>query len=307
VRLTLAGFVLRRVRNNLCRLFWNHVLTSGTMAMTLFVFGAFILVQINLEHLLKGWGDQIQITLYLNQSSDPAEVQKLISRVEAFPEVEKVRHVTQEQAWRDFQIALGTQSGLLEGLPRDVLPASMEISLKPDRREAPVVEQVADRLKNEKQIVSVEYPQEWVERLGLVVLAVGWAKWIFGGVLFMATFFIVSSTAKLAVLARRDEVEIMQLVGASEELIQAPFVLEGMVLGVMGGALSVGALWSIYMLLQREMSVLGHFFSPLGQLSFLDLKSVALIIVMGCLLGAAGSVFSLRRFVRTWQTSRGET
>jgi cell division transport system permease protein len=182
----------------------------------------------------------------------------------------------------------------------------MEISLKPDHREAPVVEQLADRLKNEKQIAAVEYPQEWVERLELVVLTVGWAKWIFGGVLFMATFFIVSSTAKLAVLARRDEVEIMQLVGASEELIQAPFVLEGMVLGVMGGALSVGALWSIYMLLQSEMSAPGGFFSPLGQLSFLDSKSVALIVVMGWLLGAAGSLFSLRRFVRTWKTSRGE-
>ncbi|MGH7796884.1 MAG: cell division protein FtsX [Candidatus Binatia bacterium] len=303
MKISLIGFVLRRVRSNLRQLFWTHVLTAGTMAMTLFIFGGFMLLETNLQELLKGWGDQIQIIGYLNNGLPAHDVQALIKRVEAMPEVEGVRHISQEQAWRDFQVALGSQSGLLDGLPREILPASVEILLKPAQRDGPVVEHLAQRLKQENGIASVEYPQEWVERLGLAALAVEWVKWIFGGVLFLATFFIVGSTVKLAVLARKDEVEIMQLVGASEELIQAPFVIEGMIQGLAGAAISIAGLWLVYVLVQNELPSMGGFLAPLGALQFLDLNSLALLLVIGWLLGAAGSVISLRRFVRSWNAS----
>lgn len=306
MNLSLIGFVLRRVRSNLRQLLWTHALTAGTTAMTLFVFGGFMLLETNLQHLLKGWGDQIQITAYLNNGLAPDEVQTLVKNVAAMAEVERVRHISQEQAWRDFQAALGTQSGLLEGLPREVLPASLEISLKPAYRDGPVVENLAQRLKKTPQVASVEFPQEWVERLGLAVLAVEWLQWIFGGVLFLATFFIVGSTVKLAILARKDEVEIMQLVGASEDLIQAPFVIEGMIQGLTGAALSLAGLWSAYLLLRGEVPALGGFLAPLGEPQFLDLNSIALLLVIGWLLGAAGSLISLRRFIRTWKASSAQ-
>ena len=303
MKLSLFGFVLRRVRKNLHQLLWTHMLTAGTMAMTLFVFGGFMLLEINLQHLLKGWGDQIEITAYLNNGLAPDGVDALIKNIAAMAEVERVREITQEQAWRDFQAALGTQSGLLEGLPREVLPASLEVSLKPAYRDGPLVEEFAERIRKMPQIASVEFPQEWVERLALAVLAVEWIKWIFGGVLFMATFFIVGSTVKLAILARRDEVEIMQLVGASEQLIQAPFVIEGMVQGLAGGALALAGLWGGYLLLRSQVPALGGFLAPLGEPQFLDLNSMALLLIIGWLLGAAGSLISLRRFIKTWKAS----
>lgn len=301
MKLALFGFVMRRVRNSLWQLRWTHLLTSGTLAMTLFVFGAFVLVQLNLEQRLTGWGDQLQITAYLKRDLDPGAVAKLIERVGAFPEIERVHYTDHEQAWRDFEIALGSQSGLLDGLPRDLLPASFEIILRADRRDGPAVEQLAARLKQESEIAVVEYPQEWVERLALIVLAVRWVKWIVGGVLFLASFFIVVSTAKLAVLARQDEVEIMQLVGASEKLIQAPFVLEGMILGLAGAAVSLALLWTAFLFLQNELPALGAFLMPAGSFRFLDATGVGLIAAIGWLLGTAGSLFSLRRFVRTWK------
>ncbi|HSK31078.1 MAG TPA: ABC transporter permease [Candidatus Limnocylindria bacterium] len=301
MKLALFGFVMRRVGHSLWQLRWTHLLTCGTLAMTLFVFGAFVLVQLNLEQWLTGWGDQLQITAYLKRDLDPGAVAKLVERVTAFPEVERVHYTDHEQAWRDFEIALGSQSGLLDGLPRDLLPASFEITLKAERRDGPGVEQLAARLKQEPGVTIVEYPQEWVERLALIVLAVRWAKWIVGGVLFLATFFIVVSTAKLAVLARRDEVEIMQLVGASEELIQAPFVIEGMILGLVGAAVSMAVLWAAFLLLQNELPVLGFWSSLTEPLRFLDTTGVGLIAGIGWVLGAAGSLFSLRRFVRRWK------
>ena len=307
MKLALLGFVFRRVRNNLWQLLWTHLLTAGTVATTLYIFGGFVFLEINLRQLLKGWGDQIQITAYLNKSVGEKEVQSLVKRIEAFPEVERVRHTSQEQAWRDFEIALGSQSGLLDGLPREVLPASLEISIKSAHRDGPVVEQLAQRLKQEKEIAIIEYPQDWIERLGLIVLGIEWAKWIFGGVLFMATYFIIASTVKLGMLARQDEIEILQLVGASEDLIQAPFVLEGVIQGVVGATISLALLWVTYQILLRsELPSLGGFLTPLGQIQFLDLTSMGLLLAIGWLLGAAGSLFSLRRFIRTWNASRGQ-
>lgn len=294
------SFIGRRVRNSVWELLWTHLLTSITMAMTLFVFGAFMLLQENLEASLKGWGDQLQINAYLGKDLSEAEIQSLQERVRLYPEVARVRHISQEQAWRDFQAALGAQSSVLEGLPRDVLPASFEIAVRPNFRDGPLVEALAVRLKEEKGIASVEYAQDWVERISLVVLAVQWAKWIFGGVLFLTTYFIVSSTVKLAILARKEEIEIMQMVGASREMIEAPFVMEGLIQGTTGGALSIGGLWLAFQIMRNQVpasfSVFGFTNSP----QFLGFQSVALIIAIGCVLGAAGSLFSLRRFLRSW-------
>jgi cell division transport system permease protein len=271
------------------------------MGLTLFVFGAFILLQENLEALLKGWGDQLQINAYVEKNLSGDDIQSLLERIRTYPEVARVRHISQEQAWTDFQAALGAQSSVLEGLPRDVLPASFEIAVRPNFRDGPLVEALAARLKKEKGITSVEYAQDWVDRIALVILAVQWAKWIFGGVLFLTTYFIVGSTVKLAILARKEEIEIMQLVGASEEMIQAPFVLEGMIQGTVGGALSIGGLWLAFQILRNEIPASVALFGLTSPLQFLGLQSVALIIAIGWILGAAGSLFSLRRFLRTWK------
>jgi len=303
VKLSLIGLMLRQVRSSLRHLCWTHLLTSVTVALTLFVFGAFMMLQVNLEQLLSGWGDQIKITAYLGRDVAPAGLQPLLKRIESLPEVQRVRYTSQAQAWRDFRIALGAQSGLIEGLPHDILPASIELSIKSGYRDSSTIEQLAQRLRTEKEIASVEYPQRWVEWLGLIVLAIEWAKWIVGGVLFLATFFIVGNAVKLAIYARRDEVEIMQLVGASPGLIQAPFVLEGMLQGLVGAAASLAALWGVYAVVGEQTELFTALILPIGHLRFLDLERSMLLLATGWLLGAAGSIFSLRRIVKTWRGS----
>ena len=295
------SFVVRRASSNLRELLWTHMLTSGTMAMTLFIFGSFMLLETNLQSLLKGWGDQIQLNAYLERGLGSSETESLLNRVRALPEVLRVRHITQEQAWRDFRAALGAQSNVLDGLPSDVLPSSLEIAVKPAFRDTPLVERLAARLKQEKGITLVEYPRDWIDRLSLLVLAVEWVKWLLAGGLFVITFFIVGSTVKLAILARRDEIEIMQLVGSSRTMIQAPFVLEGMVQGLVGGALAVAGLWGAFELARQEFSLSGGVWGAPNQWQFLDINGMALILLLGWFLGFAGSLFSLRRFIRTWR------
>lgn len=297
-QLSLVG---RRVCNSLWERLWTHVLTAGTMAMALFVFSVFMLVQENLQNLLAGWGNQIQINAYLDKTLGAGEVSLLHDKVQSFPEVERVRHISREQAWKDFRVALGVHSNVLDGLPEDVLPASFEIFVKPAYRDGPIVQALANRLRKEKGVATVEYPQEWVDRLSLVVLALQWAKWVLGGILFIAVFFIIRSTVGLAILAQRDEIEVMQLVGATEELIQAPFVIEGLIQGFIGAGLSVLGLWFLVLFLRDQIMTSIGLFGSLGQLQFIDWRSIVLILAIGSLLGASGSVFSLRRFMKRWK------
>lgn len=295
------GLIARRVRSGLWAQFWAHVRIAGMMAMALLVFGMFMLMQENLQRLLKGWGDQIQINVYLARALDATEVSLLRDTIQDYPEVAWVRHISQEQAWKDFQAALGSQSNLLDGLPQDVLPASFEISVKPAYREGRTIEAMVERLRNEQGVATVEYPQEWVNRLSHLVLAMRGVQWTFGGMLFVATFFIVGSAARLSILARKDEIEIMRWLGAPRSLIQGPFVLEGMIQGVFGAGLSVLVLWSLFLFARNQLTTPMDPLGSLGELQFIDYESAALIVGMGWLLGAWGSVFSVRRLMKTWK------
>jgi len=296
-----AGLVGRRVYSSFRSRLWTHTLVIGTIATALFVFSAFMMAEENLQSLLKKWGDQLQINAYLSKALTPAQITLLQDRIQSFPEVERVHYISREQAWKEFRAALGPQSNLLEGLPQDVLPPSFEIFVKPFHRDSPLVEALASRLRKEKAVTAVEYPQESVDRLSLGILIVEWAKWAIGAILFVVSFFIVGSVVRLGIAARKDEIEILQWVGASEELIQAPFVIEGMIQGIIGASLSLLCLWTLWLLLRDQLSIpFGLFGSP-GQLQFIDWRGIALVVTMGGLLGASGSLFSLRRFMKTWR------
>ena len=299
MRLAHLSFVLRRVFRSLRDLIWTQVLTSGTMAMTLFVFGGFLLLQGNLQGLLKGWSSQLQVFAYLKDGLTPSQIGTIQKQVRSYPEVNSVRYVSKEKAWQSFKQSLGSQSGVLKGLETDILPSSLELALKKQHRGRASVEDLAARLRRVDGISEVEYPEEWIERLSLLLLGVRWAKWIFGGFLFVASLLIVGSTVKLAIMARKDEIEIMQLVGAPESLIKVPFDIEGMIQGLVGAAFSLLFLWLLFFFLgTRIPSTLGVFISS-GELIFLNYAQILFVLLLGWLLGAVGSLFSLRRFLRT--------
>ena len=299
----LSAFVLRRVAKNLWRSRRRHLLSATVVAASLFLFGVCILAQANLQRLVEGWGDPLQITAYFKKQLGAGEMAAALDRLQKWPEVERVRLIDQEQAWRDFQAAMATQSGLLEGLSADVLPTSVEISLRATHRDGASFEQVAARLRGEKEFAAMDYPQQWIDRLDRIQLGLGWIKWSFGAVLFVATFCIISGSIKLGLTAHQEEVELMQLLGAPTELIQAPFLLEGMFQGLAGAAFSLALLWALFVPLQNEFSSFAGLMAPLVRPQFLDSSSSALVLAVGSVLGAAASLFSVNKWLRTWKVA----
>ena len=291
-------FTYQRVAKSLKELIWTHLLTAATLAMTLFVFGGFLIVQENLQGLLRGWGRQIEIFAYLKEGLSAADYQALVAEVRSYPEIESVRYVSKERAWEEFKKSLGAQSGLLDGLDRDILPSSLEVTLKPAYREHQSVESLAARLKNLRGVSEVEFPQEWVEKLNFLIWGVQWAKWILGALLFIATFLIVGNTAKLAILARKDEIEIMRLVGAGTGLVRAPFIIEGMMQGVAGAAFALLLLGLVFTFIKFQLGPALRFYLAEEDLRFLNGQGAVLLLVLGWILGTSGSIFSIRRYLR---------
>jgi cell division transport system permease protein len=264
------------------------------MALALFVFGGFLLIQENLQRTIAGWGSGLQVFAYLDAGVPAAEVEPLRGRIAAYPEVATVRYVSQQQAWESFRKSFGSRSGVLEGLSAEALPASFEIALKPASRDPASVAAVARKLRAERGVVQVDYPEEWTEKLTQLLLSLQAAKWVFGGVLLIAALFIAGNAAKLAIAARRDEIEVMQLVGAGPGTVQAPFIIEGLAQGLAGAIVSLLLLWLSLHLASAELTELFGIFS-LQQVRFFGLEVCAALVLVGCVIGAAGSFFALRR------------
>ena len=294
---TYIPFVAGRVARSLRELFWTHLLTAGIMAMTLSVFGGFLIIQDNVGRLVKGWGDEIQVFVYLEDGVAAAAAETMRAAVAAYPEVKVATYVSKQRAWDEFKETLGSQSGILDGLNPKVLPASLDVELRSAHRSREAVLRLVRRLAALDGVQDVEYPETWLEKIRLLVIGIEWLKWVLGGFLFLVAFLIVGSTIKLAIVARQDEIEIMQLAGAADGLIKAPFVIEGMIQGVVGAALALGVLQASFSLLTAEL--LAPFGALLAgeQLAFLGLPQCALLVLMGWLLGTAGSLLSVKRFL----------
>ena len=224
--------------------------TSGiavvTIGVTLVLAGGFALLLRNMEELLDHFGDDLRVTAYLESEVSGEALRALKDRVLAIPGVEDVESLSQDEALERFRASVGSGSALLDGLDINPLPASLEISLSDDRRSAEGMEAVANVIEELAGVESLSSGRDWVEgylRAVALVRSVGVGL---GIILALATLLIVSNTIRLGIFARRDELEILSLVGASRPFVQTPFLLEGVIQGAAGGAIALGLLYALF-------------------------------------------------------------
>jgi cell division transport system permease protein len=212
--------------------------TSGisvvTIGVTLVLVGAFALLLRNMEELLDQFGDDLRVTAYLESDVSGEALRALKERVLEIPGVEAVEALSQDDALERFRATVGSGSALLDGLDINPLPASLEISLRDDRRSVEGMESVANAVEGLAGVESLSSGRDWVE---------GYLRAV---ALVLATLLIVSNTIRLGIFARRDELEILSLVGASRPFVQTPFLLEGLVQGAAGGAIALGLLYTLF-------------------------------------------------------------
>lgn len=243
-----ASYKLRYFVRTAFRGMWSSPVTSGvsvvTIGVTLVLAGAFALMLQNMEELLDRFGDDLLVTAYLETGISEGKLRELENRVREVDGVESVEGVSPDQALARFRDAVGSKSALLEGLDVNPLPASLEISLTPDRRSADGLQAVVGVIEGLAGVESLSSGRDWVEGYLRAVALLRSTGTGLGVILALATLLIVANTIRLGIFARRDELEILSLVGASRVFVQTPFLMEGVLQGVVGGVVALGLLFA---------------------------------------------------------------
>ncbi|KAB0669325.1 ABC transporter permease [Oryzomonas sagensis] len=291
------GYYFTRALTNIRQNVFVNVVTVGTITLALLIVSLFLLVFVNLENAAENWSERVQVTVYFDRELSTQEQTALRGKIMALGGVSRIGYVSRDEAFKRFVGRLRGQETLLEGVRSDILPTSFEISLKRANRDTRGVETFVASLKGIPGITEVQYGEEWVRRFNTFLNFMRMLGALLGGFLVVAVVFIVSNTIKLTIYSRRDELEVMALVGATRFFIKAPFLIEGIIQGAAGAALAVGLLWGLY---EGFLHNAGNFltFNPAASgLAFLPIEYVGALAVAGILLGFVGSLTSLKRFI----------
>ncbi|MDD2541720.1 MAG: permease-like cell division protein FtsX [Desulfuromonadaceae bacterium] len=292
-----AGFYLARAVTNIRQNVFVNVVTIGTITLALLIVSLFLLVYVNIESAAENWSERVQVTVYFDKELTGPDQSALREKILALPGASRVSYVTRDEALKRFKVRLKGQEAILEGISPEVLPTSFEITLKRSYRDTPSVESFVTALKRIPGITEVQYGEEWVRRFNSFLNFMRLLGALLGGFLVIAVVFIVSNTIKLTIYSRRDELDVMALVGATRFFIKAPFLLEGLIQGMAGSVLSILILYGLF---EGFLHNAGNFltFNPVSSgLNFLPLEYVGGLLLAGALLGFVGSLTSLKRFI----------
>lgn len=279
------GYALTEAFRSIRRIPLMTTVAVGTIALSLMVFGLFLVITYNVRGALEEIRARVDVEAYLEEGVTGGDLSRLRAEVATLPGVEGVRYVSKEQARARFVAEYGDT--LLSLLDENPLPASLMVTLTEDQRTSAGAESVATRVSGMEGIDDVVYGESWVGRLDRLILALSAVSILIGLVVSLASVFVISNTIKLTVWARRDAVEIMKLVGATDSFVKLPFLIEGTLQGIAGAGLSLLVLYALY----------GYVLPGLTGIVFLPAAVCGAILAMGVVLGGIGSQVSLKQFL----------
>lgn len=272
------------------------ILSVTAVGFTLLLFATYVLVVSNLQAVGKGVGDQLQVIVYLDRGFQEGALGPLAERIGAMEEVEAVVYCSPQQALDSLKESLGRSSRVLEMLQENPLPASFDVRLKTPYRNLDAIRELAARLQREAGVEQVEFGGAWIERFFDFVRVLRWLGGALGLMLLAATVIVISSTLSLGFYARKEEIEILRLVGASEPYVKLPFFFEAMFQGTGGAVLALALLWGLYQALQWKVAGVWSLFGGWVRFEFLSPAAVAAILLLGAFVGGLACAVSFSRF-----------
>jgi cell division transport system permease protein len=256
-----------------------------TIAFSLFAFGLFGLVAVNIRKALEQVEERVEVRAFVSDSTEIESVAAAMKDIGEFPEVARVDYVSKEAALARARKEMGEFADVYEA---GVLPASIEVHLRSGMRSPTTVKAVADKIKTYQFIDDVRYGEEWVEKLYRLRNIASVAGIVLGFAFAGVAVIIIGATIRMTVLARAKEISIMRLVGATDMFVRLPFLIDGLIKGVMGGLLALLLVWV-------ADRVVNEYFI---QTVFFDRGLVFLGVVGGALMGVLGSLVSVGRHLR---------
>jgi len=262
--------------------------SAAMIGLSLFVVGLFAIVAYNIRKVIEGVEARVEVVAYLRDEASPAAVQALRDELLRLPAVREVHYVSREEALqiaREELTEFGAVFGSLESNP---LPASLEIRLQPNQKGPGVVRSVAQRAAADPAVEEVRYGNEWLDKVFLLRSVAATATGVLGTGFAAVAVLIIGAAVRLAIFARRQEIAIMQLVGATNWFIRKPFLLEGFITGLSGGILAALATWLSYSLLTNSVFTV----------VWIPDSWVLAGVLTGAALGVVASWIAVRRHLR---------
>lgn len=288
------GYYCREAGRSLVRNSWLSLSSIIVVAISLLILGTSLLLAVNADRLIRSVESSVEITVFLKNEALSRQVEELGKKIESVPGVVQVEFISKEEGLKELKESLGENAGALEGLEENnPLPDAYRIKTA----RADQVPGVALRLEKFPEVDTVRYGRGAVEKLLSVT---GWLRTagvIAMSLLALLSVFLIATTIRLSVIARRKEISIMKILGATNWFIRAPFVLEGMTLGFLGAAVSTAVLSFGYISLLDRVQLPVPFFSPVVDLDLI-FQIAGGLVTFGLLIGALGSAISIRKHLR---------
>lgn len=287
-------YFIREVIHSLRRNNWMSVASIGTVAVSLFIFGMFLMLVMNMNKMVDAMESQVQIKVYLEDDFSRDDARELEVDLKKMQGVEKVTFVPKEEAMEKFKERLGDQKTLLDALDEtNPLPDSFEVMVvQPE-----MVKTAAENIEKFEGVDSAKYGQDVMEHLFDITRLIRIFGFALMMVLALATLFIISNTIRLTVFARRKEIAIMKYVGATDWFIRWPFVLEGIVMGFLGSLIASVVLRLTYSGITAKIYDTLAFFPLIPEEPFLNYVTM-IVVIGGMIMGAIGSTVSIKRFLK---------
>jgi cell division transport system permease protein len=284
------GYFLSETVTNLRRNFLMTVAAISTVAISLLLLGGVQILGLVVNRMTDEWEAKVEVSVYMRDDASPNEEQALASDLTKMNEVQDVTYVSKEQAFAEFK---EQYPDLWEGLPKDALPASYRVKLL-DANDAV---EVAARVEGAPGVDEVKFGGDVIKTLLQVNTLLRSVTFVMSVILMIAAGALIANTIRLAIYARRDEIGIMKLVGATNWFIRIPFMLEGLFAALVGAASAIGivlgANWLLFSRIGRAIPLLDDVLRFSGELMGVTIVLVA----VGALVGLIGSGLALRRFL----------
>ena len=294
MKIRTSEYVVREVFFSLRRNSWMAFASIGTVAVSLFIFGMFLIIVMNMNKMVAALESQVEISVYLKDETTQQQRSQVEARIRGMQGIERVTFVDKETAMTRFKERLGDQQFLLDALGEaNPLPDSFEVVV----RQPDMVRTAAAAIAALDGVETAKYGQDVVEHLFDITRLVRLFGVALMALLAGATLFIISNTIRLTVIARRKEIAIMKYVGATDWFIRWPFLLEGIILGFFGSILAFVALRLTYGMITAKVYDTLAFFPLIPLYPFLYYVGLVLLLC-GMIIGALGSTISLKRLLK---------
>ncbi|CAN5215093.1 permease-like cell division protein FtsX [soil metagenome] len=288
-------YFLSETVNNLRRNMLMAVAATSTVAISLLLLGGVEILGMVVGNVTNSWEAKVEISTFLRDDASSGEIQALESEVAQMPEVKDVTYVSKAQAYEEFKETYADTPQLYEALSPDSLPASLRIALT----DAQYTQEVAARIQGTSGVDEVRFGGEIIRRLLQVNTLLRTVTLVLSVILMIASAALIANTIRLGIYARREEIGIMKLVGATNWFIRIPFMLEGLVAALLGALLAAGIVWFADAMLFTRLAQAVPFLAPAFNFSTRELMTVvAALVAVGTGVGLVGSGMATRRFLQ---------